>query len=397
MSRNLKLLSLSAVFVGTLALSGCSARKLGAGHGISFRLESFRDDALLLPPSIAENQPFDETIRVTLAGGIISDSACLAARGPFRLERDKENSSSLEISMPSLDQWLGDLEGKDEPESSGEVEELDAFLADVDKLQSVGCFPKTGPVRDFILRSLPMRPQESYFTAYGYRLGHSGMDMQPGIRLKVERAYFRAPSRGEDQDGEKTFLGLSTVYFDVERTNDDKTAFRQSGEILYSPASLAGNASSGLRDIDLSRLAPEPRYRLFFYTYTVAEKRKRAAAIIGAGEIGSLDAVDQQLRTNPEQDCRIASALGAATCFDFDGLVTLSTQISVVLNGRTRFVEWGVRVKDVLPKASNLRTLKTLRLERRFAGNTYYEVRFDPTDSRVLSLVLVGGDRVSWK
>ena len=56
-----------------------------------------------------------------------------------------------------------------------------------------------------------------------------------------------------------------------------------------------------------------------------------------------------------------------------------------------------MRVKDVLPKASNLRTLKTLRLERRFGGNTYYEVRFDPTDSRVLSLVLVGGDRVSWK
>ena len=129
----------------------------------------------------------------------------------------------------------------------------------------------------------------------------------------------------------------------------------------------------------------------------VAEKHKRAAAIVGASEIGNLDAVDEQLRANPEQDCKIASASRGATCLDFDGFVTLSAQISVEVNGKTRFVEWGVRVKDVLPKTPNVRTLKTLRVERRFGADKYYDVRFDPRDSSVLSLVLVGGDHLSWK
>src|SRR5271166_3833431 len=51
MSPNLKLLSLWAAFAGILALAGCSTRKPGTAHGVSFRLESFRDDSLLLPPS----------------------------------------------------------------------------------------------------------------------------------------------------------------------------------------------------------------------------------------------------------------------------------------------------------------------------------------------------------
>jgi hypothetical protein len=41
--------------------------------------------------------------------------------------------------------------------------------------------------------------------------------------------------------------------------------------------------------------------------------------------------------------------------------------------------------------------LKTLRIERRFLADTYYDVRFDRMNARILSLVLVDGDRVSWK
>jgi hypothetical protein len=398
MSRNRKPILLWVVVVVSFVFVGCSARKPVAQHGISYRLKAFGDDSLLLPPSIPDNQPSGETIQVKLPGRMVPGSDCSAARGPFRLESDKEIPSSLQIHMPSLDRWLSDLQGKTEPDSSAEVEDLEAFLVDVDRLQSEGCFSGSAiPVRDLILQSLPIRPQEGYYTQYGYRLGQSGMDMKPGIRLKVERAYFRPPASGEDQYGEKTFQGLSVEYFDVERASDGKTAFRRSGAIQYSPADLVGTALQGPRDFDVDRLPPEPRYRLFFYTFMVAEKRRRAAAIIGAREIGSLDAIDQQLRANPRQDCRIASASRGATCFDFHGFVTLSTQISVEVNGKTRFVEWGVRVKDVVPKTPNVRTLKTLRVERRFGEDTYYDVRFDRRNSRILSLVLVGGDRVSWK
>jgi len=62
---------------------------------------------------------------------------------------------------------------------------------------------------------------------------------------------------------------------------------------------------------------------------------------------------------------------------------------------KDKIFEWGVRVNGVLPEVPNPRTLKTLRLERRSGGNAYDDVHFDPTGSRDLSLVLVGGDRVS--
>jgi len=83
------------------------------------------------------------------------------------------------------------------------------------------------------------------------------------------------------------------------------------------------------------------------------------------------------------------------TCFEFDGSVAVSALIKVELNGKPRFLEWGAKIKDVLSKSSEVEALKTLRFQRRFM-NSYYDVRFDPEDSNVLSLALVGGDRLTW-
>lgn len=222
------------------------------------------------------------------------------------------------------------------------------------------------------------------------------MDLKPGIRVKIERAYFRTAMAGEDEYGAKTFLGLSTAYFDVELSSDNNTRFRQVGDIRYSPASLGRTFRDGFRDLELAGLPQERRYRLFFYSYLVAEKHERSAAIMGANNIGHLDKLDQELRAKRDKDCKNAEASGAVTCFAFDGFVTLSSQISVGLNGKTRFVEWGTQVKDVLPKALDSRTLQSLSIQRRFGPTNYYDVRFNPGDSSVLSLWLVGGDRLTW-
>jgi hypothetical protein len=74
----------------------------------------------------------------------------------------------------------------------------------------------------------------------------------------------------------------------------------------------------------------------------------------------------------------------------------VSSQISVELNGKTTFIEWGTRVRDVLPKNSESRILRSLSLQRRFGPAKYYDVRFKPGDSNVLSIWLVGGDRLTW-
>jgi hypothetical protein len=311
------------------------------------------------------------------------------------VEQGKNGQSSIEIELPSPQRWLSDLEGRTEPDSGEEVRALDVILADVDRLQQEGCFADTTiSVRDFILQSIPMRPNESFYNAYGYRVGRSGLDLKPGIRLKIQRAYFRSPGAGEEEHEVQNFLGLSTAYFDVKLATDKKIRFQQAGNIRYSPASLAHLDLEGGRDLGLGSLPQEPSYRLFFYTYFVPEKHKRSAVIIGGRSASMMDELDCQLRARPEKGCNNAAA-NEVTCMEFDGFVTLSSQIKVELNGKTKFLEWGAKVKDVLSKNLKVESLKSLRIQRRYM-NTYYDVRFDPRDSNVLSLWLVGGDRLTW-
>jgi hypothetical protein len=288
------------------------------------------------------------------------------------------------------------LEGRTEPESTTAVESLDAILADVDRLRLEGCFDEsTIPVRDFILQSVPMRPNESFYNAYGYRAGRSGLDLKPGIRLKIERAFFQPPGAGEEEHQAKNFLGLSTASFDVELTSDKRVRFQQVESIQYSPASVAQFDEEGSRDQGLSSLPPERSYRLYFYTYFVPEKHKRSAVIIGGDSASQLDELDHRLRSMPEKGCENA-ATKEVTCIEFKGFVSLSSQVEVELNGKTKFLDWGAKVKDVLPKNSQADALHALRIQRRYL-TTYYEVRFDPKDLNILSLWLVGGDRLTWK
>jgi hypothetical protein len=212
--------------------------------------------------------------------------------------------------------------------------------------------------------------------------------------LKIVRAYFRPAEAGEQEHATKNFIGLSTTYFDVELANGSKIRFRRAGNIRYSPASLARKVSEGNRDLGLGRMPQEPYYRLLFYSYLVPKKHSRSAAIIGTASASRLDKLDQELRAHSDEGCKSAAA-GGLTCFDFDGFVTLTAQIKVELNGKAEFIDWGTKLKEVLPKNSDVKVLKSLRIQRRFM-DSYYDVRFDPGDSNLLLLALVGGDRLSW-
>jgi hypothetical protein len=386
------------VFCAALAQVGCSAKKPILATGPSFRLQSLNGDSILLTPGISGSQPSNATIRLTLSSARVDASVrakCSAERGPFRVEQSKNERGSIEVELPAPERWLGDLEGRTEPESSAEVDALDAILADVDRLQQDGCFAETAiPVRDFILQSIPMRPNESFYNAYGYRAGRSGLDLKPGIRLKIERAFFRPPGTGEAEHEEQNFLGLSTAFFDVELATEKRIRFQQVGNIRYSPASVAQVDQEGSRDLALNSLPLENSYRLFFYTYFVPEKHKRSAVIIGGKNASQLDELDHQLRAMPEKGCKNAAA-SAVTCMEFDGFVSLSSQIKVELNGESKFLEWGANVKEVLTKNAGKKGLRSLRIQRRYL-NTYYDVRFDPGDPNILSLWLVGGDRLTW-
>lgn len=385
---------LAALLLTVLASACCSARRSVATTGPLFRLESMDGEPVLFPPSIPESNPNNSAINLKM--NLPSPDAsrltdCLAEKGPFRVEIARKHPDSVLITLPSTERWIGDLNGLVGPEGDS-LAALFVVLTELDQLRQEGCFGDPDSiVRNFILQSLPMEPPESLFNYYGYRPNRSGLDLNPGMRLKIERAYLRAPKTGEEAQTQQDPGGVSFVYFDVESASNRKIQFRRVGDIRFTPASLRKEVQSNGPEFDLISIPPEFKYRLVFYTLLVRKEQKLSAAVIGASNASQLDEFDHELRLQPDGGCKNFANTPGVACVEFNGLVTVTCQIRAELNGKSKLIDWGTRVKDLVPKES----LSSLTIQRKFM-NSYRNVRFDPADLSILSLALVGDDRLTW-
>jgi hypothetical protein len=315
----------------------------------------------------------------------------MAEKGPFRVELAKKHPDSVMITLPSTERWIGDLNGLVGPDGDS-VAALYDVLAELDQLQQEGCFGDAdSTIRNFTLQSLPMEPPQSLFNYYGYRPNRSGLDLNPGMRLKIERAYLRTPKTGEEAQTLEDPEGVSFVYFDVEPASGGKIHFRRIGDVRFTPASLKRQVQDQGPEFALIGISPEFHYRLVFYTLLVSKGQKLSAAIIGASSASQLDEFDDELRSRPAGGCKNFASHQEVACVEFSGLVTVTCLIRAELNGKSKLIDLGTRVKDLLSKDS----LKSLTIQRKFM-NSYHDVRFDPEDLNVLSLALVGGDRLTW-
>jgi hypothetical protein len=297
----------------------------------------------------------------------------------------------MEITLPAPEKWLGANREQAEPDGTDVVQSLYALLTDLDQMQQKGCFEESASIREFILQSLPTKPTESIFYSYGYRAGRSSVELRPGMRLKIERAYFRAAETADEEHTAKNSIGVGAVTYDMELSSNAKIHFRQIGNVRYSPRSLSQTFQDGDSELSLNGLPQESHYRLFLYTVLVAKEHKLSAAILGADIASELDGLDEELRKHADAACKYAATAPGVACMEFDRFVALTPQIEVQINGKPKFFDWGTRVRDVLPE----NTIKALRIQRRFM-NSYADVRFEPGDPNLLALPLVNGDRLTW-
>jgi len=385
---------LTALLLIVLTSAGCSARRPIATTGPLFRLESMDGEPILFPPSIPESNPNNLAInlRMSLPSPDASQPTdCLAEKGPFRVEIAKKHPDSVLITLPSTERWIGDLNGLVGPDGDS-MAALDVVLTELDQLQQEGCFGDADSlIRNFILQSLPMEPSQSLFNYYGYRPNRSGLDLHAGMRLKIERAYLRTAKTGEEAQTPQDPEGVSFVYFDVESASNRKIRFRRVGDVRFTPASLRKEVQKNGPEFALISIPPEFNYRLVFYTLLVPKDQKLSAAIIGASNASRLDELDHELRLRPDGGCKNFAGTPGFSCVEFNGLVTVTCQIRLELNGQSKLIDWGTRLKDLVPKDS----LNSLTIQRKFM-NSYRKVRFDPADLSILSLALVGEDRLTW-
>jgi hypothetical protein len=379
----------------SVMLVSCATKRPISATQTSFRLQSFEAGSVLFAPAVPESQAMNAPITLTLnssSNAPPAPAACSAERPPFRLERSSDSQAAVQIVLPTPERWFNGLDRGWQGDAGDIMESFYSFLADLERTQMLGCFPSSSSaIRDYVLQSIPMRPSESLFNAYGYRRERGGLDLKAGLRVKIERAYFGPAGPGEEQHTVKNYLGVSTSNFDVEAGSGEKIRFQQVGPIQYSLESLEKDGQEGSRDLGLGKLPEQAHYRLLFYTYLVPKEQDISATIIGASNATQLDELERELRAYPAEGCARAAGAKGEECFGFQGFVTVSAQIKVELNGKVQFVDWGTNLKSVLPKNA----LKSLRIQRQFMG-FYYDVRFNPANSNVLSLSLVGGDRLTW-
>ncbi len=384
---------LAAVLLTLFASAGCSARRTTAAAGPPFRLGVVYGRPVLFAPSVPESNPNSSAINLEMDASRDSSAPadCLAANGPFRVELAKKDPPSIQIAMPSPERWIRAIRGANDPEGDA-LEALFAVLAELEPTQPGACFKNTGPaIREFLLQSLPMEPTETLFNYYGYRSSRNGLALKPGMRLKVERAYVKADSASRDTQSSENQEGVSFVYFGVESSSDGKIQFRREGDVHFTPASLKKKFQSTGIESELGALQSEARYRLVLYGLNVPTERKLSASIIGTTSSAQLDEFEQVLRSHPTDGCKNFAATTAITCLDFTGWVTATPQITVELNGKSKFVDCGTLLRDVVPESA----LGSLTIQRKFL-NSYRDIRFKPGDTDMLGLTLVGGDRLSW-
>lgn len=155
---------------------------------------------MLFPPSIPESNLNSSAIHLqidALSSRATPVSDCVAEDGPFRVESAKQHPDSFQIALPSPERWIADIRGIADPDGDAIASLYDVF-AKLDQPRQTGCFAKvSSEIRDFILQSLPMEPNETLFNYYGYRSSRNGLDLKPGMRLKVERAYLKSAENGQ--------------------------------------------------------------------------------------------------------------------------------------------------------------------------------------------------------
>jgi hypothetical protein len=378
-----------------IALTGCLAKKPISPSVPAFRIEAFKYHSVLLPPSISEIKKSDDPVKLSFqrnSSSLAPAFDCLAERGPFRLEQNTREPDTIQLTLPSIEEWVKGVDQLIGSGSSETVIALHELLNDVDKLKQKGCFDST--VSEFILQSLPTKAYESPYSLYGDPYLRNGVDLGAGMRLKVERAYFQPTVPGGKEPEPKDFLGVSATYFGVESAANNEIRLRQIGDVQYSPPAIAGEHDSLQnfgQELGLGELPPAVHYRLMFYALSVPKEHRTSAAIVGAASIEQLDDADEKLRTNHDEVCKNVTEMGGMSCIEIDGQATITCQVRVQFNQRLEWINWGTRLKDVLAK----RPFKSLRVQRVFM-HSYYDIKFDPEDSSFSSLALMDEDRLSW-
>lgn len=261
----------------------------------------------------------------------------------------------------------------------------DEFLPSLARQVAAGCLTaKDAPLlRQRLIDNLPLPAGTAYRMRYGEYPIDGYLDLDAKFRLRAVE-----PIRELGQ-----VVGFKTSFYPLVATPDGGV-HAISGE---SETNLKGVITRGLAtDAEVLHLPRTATWvRLFLRTWSAAQDRR--IALIAAATPRELDLASKAFEANPEGFCAQASSLNAA-CVGVPKDMVLGPELRVRVNGKDEFAPVGGTIADVL-RTMNIRNgpelAKSMKVLRPYEGQLL-PLEFDRTDDNILSLVLMGGEEITW-
>lgn len=261
----------------------------------------------------------------------------------------------------------------------------DEFLPNLASQTAAGCLSlKDAPLlRQRLIDNLPLPSGAAYRMRYGEYPMDGYLDLDAKFRLRAVE-----PIREQGQ-----VVGFKTSFYPLVPTPDGGVrATAGDSETNLKAVITHGQAT----DSEVLHMPPHATWvRLFLRTWS--ETQDRRIALIAAASPRELDLASKAFEANPEGFCARAGAMNAA-CVGVPKDMVIGPELRVRVNGTDQYAPVGGHIADVL-RTMNIRNgpelVKSMKVSRPYEGRLV-SLEFDRTSNDILSLVLLGGEEITW-
>lgn len=345
-----------------------------------------------LPPTLLRpsSTSYGNAVEVDIANvnGPTTGSTCAIAGGDFTMTW---SGSVAQVFIPAY-AWNADATSRANLRTA-----FDAFCLSLESLESSQCLARGGAfgVAQRVAEALPVPLNESLYYRFGFDAGNGYIDLQPGMRLRVESGVYEFTSSSSPLNG---FVTSAAAYYDIcgylDSSGNQRLAF---DAFLGANRAPSIPATSGVAAgiIDLHGSLSARRYcRLFYPTNLSSGAQGSASLANNVALIGATTLADMAVATNAyltNQNCGYNGS-NSVLCTLFRGRAIAVPEILVYVSGQTMqgqsgsgqptaclpmYVPIGTTVRNlverrfdwIFPLANSLSQLVLLRQYRQISTN----------------------------
>ena len=288
-----------------------------------------------LPPTLLQqtSTSYGTAVEVDISNviGPTTGSSCSIGGSDFTL---KWNASVAQVIIPAY-AWNADAKSRANLRTA-----FDAFYQSLENLETSQCLTRGGAyaVAQRVAEALPVPLAESLYYRYGFDSSNGCIDLQPGMRLRVEAGIYEFISSSSQLNG---FVPGATSYYDIcgylDSDGNQRLAFDAFLGANRAPQIPATSGlAAGIIDFQGS-LFPRRYYRLFYPTNLSSGAQGSPSlannvALIGANTLADMSTATKAYLNN--QSCGY-NGKNSVLCNLFRGRAIAIPEILVYVSGQT--------------------------------------------------------------